>query len=400
MQCGSHTKNFYSVFLSLLIAAAIAVMCSVPVYASTFSGGDGSIANPYQISSKADLQQLATDVNGGNSYEGKYFTLTKNIDLGGTSWTPIGVYSFPFSGSFDGNDKAISGLYVNSADCYDAGLFGALSGKEAFIENLTVSGTVICSDDGGIAGLIVGNSEYGKILHCKVSGTVTSAFWAGGIAGGNYCGSIENCEAAAVTITAKNTVWGTYAGGIAGCNEGDGNGSAALISNCSVTSSSVTVGDYNGTSSVSSAGGISGYSDQGSSIESCSVSGTDIKGGSKTAGGDAAVNGVNIGGIAGYLTDPETEIKNCTVTASTVTGGNCSCVGGVAGYASKDVSLSGNTVDTATQRNVTGGTGSKISKAGTGSDNTDGSGGTSSCNAGFGALALLAVLPLAWRRKK
>ena len=36
---------------------------------SAFGGGDGSADNPYLIASVADLQQLATDVKNGNSYE-------------------------------------------------------------------------------------------------------------------------------------------------------------------------------------------------------------------------------------------------------------------------------------------------------------------------------------------
>ena len=55
---------------------------------SAFSGGSGTQSDPYQISSQADLEQLARDVNGGdfggnNNYIGKYFKLTKDIALTG-----------------------------------------------------------------------------------------------------------------------------------------------------------------------------------------------------------------------------------------------------------------------------------------------------------------------------
>ncbi len=43
--------------------------------------GSGTETDPYEISTAADLQQLATDVNGGNTYSGSYFKVTANIDL-------------------------------------------------------------------------------------------------------------------------------------------------------------------------------------------------------------------------------------------------------------------------------------------------------------------------------
>ena len=60
---------------------------------STFSGGSGSQTDPYLISTVADLQQLATDVNGGNSYSDKYFKLANDIDLKDVeNFTAIGWY--------------------------------------------------------------------------------------------------------------------------------------------------------------------------------------------------------------------------------------------------------------------------------------------------------------------
>jgi hypothetical protein len=55
------------------------------VSAFAYSGGNGSEANPYLISSKADMEQLATNVNGGQAYSGVHFRLTR--DLTGTSDT-------------------------------------------------------------------------------------------------------------------------------------------------------------------------------------------------------------------------------------------------------------------------------------------------------------------------
>ena len=49
-----------------------------------FGGGNfgtGSQSNPYQISSAGALAYLARAVNGGETYQGKYFVIAANINL-------------------------------------------------------------------------------------------------------------------------------------------------------------------------------------------------------------------------------------------------------------------------------------------------------------------------------
>ena len=78
--------------LLLLIAAAVFVIPQKTASAATdwdgtvassFAGGDGSETSPYQIANGAQLAYLARQVNGGESYNGKYFELIADIDLGG-----------------------------------------------------------------------------------------------------------------------------------------------------------------------------------------------------------------------------------------------------------------------------------------------------------------------------
>lgn len=67
-----------------------------------FSGGSGTEDAPYLISSEAGLNYLREQVEGGESFSGKYIKLTSDIALSG-SWTPIGSSAKAcFSGSFDG----------------------------------------------------------------------------------------------------------------------------------------------------------------------------------------------------------------------------------------------------------------------------------------------------------
>ena len=74
---------------------------------STKLSGSGTSNNPYQINSAAELAYLASAVNAGESYSGKYFVLNVDINLNGKSWTPIGTKANPFAGTFDGNGKQI-----------------------------------------------------------------------------------------------------------------------------------------------------------------------------------------------------------------------------------------------------------------------------------------------------
>ncbi len=57
--------------------------------AAAFAGGTGTAEDPYQIANGAQLAYLASSVNSGETYTGKNFVLTANIDLNGLPWTPI-----------------------------------------------------------------------------------------------------------------------------------------------------------------------------------------------------------------------------------------------------------------------------------------------------------------------
>jgi hypothetical protein len=47
------------------------VFCITALSSFVYSGGNGTEASPYLISSKADREALATAVNAGNAYSGK-----------------------------------------------------------------------------------------------------------------------------------------------------------------------------------------------------------------------------------------------------------------------------------------------------------------------------------------
>ena len=74
-----------------------------------FSGGNGSQSTPYQISCKEDMIQYEVNINShtqigtsGTYYSAAYYIVTKDIDMGGATFTPIGLNSTTaFSGSIN-----------------------------------------------------------------------------------------------------------------------------------------------------------------------------------------------------------------------------------------------------------------------------------------------------------
>ena len=181
---------------------------------STFSGGDGTSTDPYIISSAADLQQLANDVNNdGNNYSGKYLKLTADITLdtvedGQSNFTPIGDYSNQFSGTFDGDGHTISNLTINLPDNDYVGLFGNV-GTGGTVQNVTLDNANISGNNyvGGLVGhnggTVSGNTAIatvggddsigGLVGYNYVSGTVSgNKFYSNNDAFGGNDGTSEN----------------------------------------------------------------------------------------------------------------------------------------------------------------------------------------------------------------
>ena len=85
---------------------------------------EGSVGNPYLISTEQDLIDLATEVNNGDNKKNKHFKQTQDIEV--TNFVPIGTKDEVFHGLYDGNFKTVSGTIGNSANDYQ-GLFGYTS---------------------------------------------------------------------------------------------------------------------------------------------------------------------------------------------------------------------------------------------------------------------------------
>lgn len=135
-------------------------------------------------------------------------TMTTDIDLTGKEWTPIGM-SRGYTGTFDGQGHTITGLNISPTEDA-AALFHNIDG-DGKVMNLQLKG-VTYNGSTAMGGIATGN--YGTIIACSVTGTLTNTANngdVGGIAATNL-GNITACWFSG-TITG-----GSRIGGMAGSN--------------------------------------------------------------------------------------------------------------------------------------------------------------------------------------
>ena len=300
--------------------------------ADSFSSGNGTEEDPYIIETAEQLAFFASQVNAGETFEGKFISIIKSINLGNKEFTPIGVgptgetpnnwdWSGYFNGTLDGKGNVITGIKITQPTMHGVGLIGCLQEK-GIVKNLNIyEGTIIGNTRvGGIAG-----ASIGKIINCTNKATIiaqdnentNSGIVVGGIVGLINKGSIDNCKNYG-NVTAKDdslTVGkGKFAGGIVGQAYAS-MGEDITVSNC--TNSGTIIAVYQ------SVGGIMGCSYTNKiTIKNCSNSG-------KVSTGDSEkLVTVMAGGIIGWVRD-ETIIDGCTNSGNiTATKGY---VGGIVG---------------------------------------------------------------------
>lgn len=231
--------------------------------------GDDSKDAVYEISNAGQLFWFAGLVNGtldgveqntsANAILMKDITVNENLldslqyDAEGNvsngsdfiTWTPIADcmedHTTQYSGTFDGNNKTVSGLYFNNGNSIRIGLFGS-SEADGNIKNVGVVDSYFKGKDfvGGVCG-----RNDGTITNCYNAGNLTAidpSAAIGGICGYNG-GTIANCYNTG-TVTATGSI--ASVGGVCGC-------SIAPISNC------YNIGTVTATSSGADISGICGY---------------------------------------------------------------------------------------------------------------------------------------------
>ncbi len=144
-----------------------------------------------RISDKEGLEDFASKVNEGKSFEGETIVLESDITLE-ENWTPIGSEEHPFAGIFDGGGHKINNLTINS-EVKNTGLFGYSTGtiKNIGIESGKINGKTFT---GAICGTSTGLIEgaYNKAnITCNEGNDQACT---GGIVGlGAGQGSVRNC---------------------------------------------------------------------------------------------------------------------------------------------------------------------------------------------------------------
>ena len=214
------------------------------------SKGDGKVDNPYIITKAEELAWFRDQVNSGNNkicakiadnvevIDLKDFChasdASKNI-IEEKSWMPIGNRNIiKFRGTFDGNGKTITNLYINASQTSqnNMGLFGYT--YQSTIKNLTFENANVTNTQSN-TGILVGKAGNGNTLqNIKISNTCQikgGNDFTGGIAG-YLDGNAYNCVNYA-------TVQGTEdVGGLVGYFE------SGTIKDCA------NYGDITGTSNV------------------------------------------------------------------------------------------------------------------------------------------------------
>ena len=207
--------------------------------ATAFAGGTGVENDPYLIANGAQLALMRDKVNDGTANTA-YFKLTDSISLNASIeypsnvWTPIGVGN-AFKGSFDGNGKTISGLYIKYNGADGTGFFAMVN--DATIKNFAIVSSHIestgttndCGETGGLAAFVkdtvkgtVIDSVY---IHANVKGYGNNV---GGIVGLLSSGTTHTTTIQSCVFVGSVNAAGSYIGGILG----NGNGAPVAIKDC------------------------------------------------------------------------------------------------------------------------------------------------------------------------
>ena len=223
------------------------------------------IGEYYQITNAEELKWFANQVSTVNSSINAKLTaditlnsnvLNENGELNTgasvnfTPWTPIGTSSQPFTGTFDGNNKTISGLYFNDSAKDYVGLFGHV-GAGGTVKKVTLADSYVSGKD--YVGGICGHNNGGTLQNCHTTGTVSGSNNVGGVCGCIVRGKITGCTNSDIVSVSGYR----FLGGIVGYANN------TTVQDCGNT------GAVTRTNNNEYCGGIAGSTDSTSSIQNC-----------------------------------------------------------------------------------------------------------------------------------
>ena len=186
------SRTALAVLTTLASLAATVLIGSQPAAAAAcgdgtiaFSGGDGSTATPFRISSEADLISLR-DSNTHGYYDCAY-RQTTDITIVGAAWkhgigftaSAAGAWWAPFQGVYDGGSYAVRNLVIDGSleadvthQARELGFIGITTSANGLVQRLNLENvSVTCGTEGQYAAMLIGETE-GTVRRSSATGTV------------------------------------------------------------------------------------------------------------------------------------------------------------------------------------------------------------------------------------
>lgn len=251
-------------------------------FAMFSAGGEGTVENPYLISSAGDLAMIARDPAAHYRVVNDFSAASYGL------WAPIAS----FTGTLDGGNYTISDLTIDGSN-FEAAIFAYT--ENATIKNLKIENVSIEVSTATTVGVVVGEANTTTISNVHIdNATITATADAnatiGVVASGASLESvISECSATNISIDAPSCA---TVGGIIGASR-----TGSTIAACAVN------GTINADSNI---GGIAGSTSTDCSVTNCHAN-TDINGKNTIGGivGAADRGGIHLCYVEGTLTATE-----------------------------------------------------------------------------------------------
>lgn len=233
----------------------------------------------YTIKTPAQFYWLSQQINEGDIDTSKVtIKLGNDLDFHNDEWLPVGVESHDYKGTFDGQGKTISNLYINRPGENYIGLFGTANNNNS-LGNVTFDKVTI-----------IGRSVYnGERLY--------GGQYVGALVGRLTTGTVDSVDVNGFSFNTdiNDTVAGSFSGGIVGSAE------SINLSNCNVNKGEFATRGQN-------IGGVIGYIGSNANVMDCHGNNIDI---AENCTGDA-------GGVIGTATTGNVKVYNCSIKDSTI----------------------------------------------------------------------------------
>ena len=290
------------IYALVVFAGMMASLWSGAAFASYWDeGNDGdSWETAYIIDSEEDFMQMRQSNSSG---KGKYYKLTKDLDLTSLIGNSTEYKTSLFYGHLDGQGHTLQINIVNTGSMtLGFAIFDMVSADSVAIRNLNVTGSIRTSDNSGFVGGIADMLVAGTIENCSFTGTIEAAESAGGIVGTvERNASVKDCTFSGnITVSGENSA---TVGGIAAAMVG------GSIENCNVLSgTTLTCNVQQGTQNIyaGGVGGIAGMTTtilKASSVTNCK-SEAELRGNASWKGGIVGMTGDNE-----YIPGPRTTLS-------------------------------------------------------------------------------------------